>query len=415
MPETRLPLARRSSDLIGSVIDASTSLLARQQHDVVRFAMGSPSDDLMPVELLDELASRPVPGKYGYGRTEGEPALVRQILEQLADRPAASEQHITVTSGGMQGLDLAFKLFVDPGDLVITEGPTYTNAYLTALSYGADVREAPVDEGGLIVDRLPELVRSAGRRPKVIYTVPNFQNPSGVTLTAERRVRLLELAERWDAVILDDDPYGRLRFEGSPVPSFAELSPGNPRVFSVRTFSKVVAPGLRVGWVEADPSLQPLLVNAKQAMDSCTSPPVQLTVAEFLRRGRLRPHLERVRTLYRERKEAMVASLHTHFGASIRNTDPDGGFFLWVTFTDETIDTRALFEPALAEGVAFIPGPALSVAGSFGHAMRLCFATSTPERIDLGVRRLAAAAERCRDHAAGSGERVPDQLLQQLH
>lgn len=391
-PAPSLPLARRSADLVGSVIDSSTSLLARQSHDIVRFAMGAPSDDLMPVELLDRYAAHTAPGKYSYGSTEGEPALVEQIIKLQAEAGiATSADRITVTTGGMQGLDLACKLFVDPGDLVIVEGPTYTNGNATALSYGAELLEAPLDDDGLVVEALPDLVAAAGRAPTAIYTIPTFQNPSGVTMSLARREQLLELAEEWGAVIIDDDPYGLLRFEGDPIASLAQLSPGNPRLFSVRTFSKILAPGLRIGWVDADPGLGQLLVNAKQAMDTCTSVPAQLTVTEMLAGGHLQPHLERVLGLYHERKDAMRSAIGRHFGGAVRATDPEGGFFLWATFADETVDTRALFETALAEGVAYIPGPAFSATGSFGNALRLCFATSTPERIDEGVTRLRRA------------------------
>lgn len=395
MTVTPLPLAARARDLVGSVIDSSTSLLARQTHDIVRFAMGAPSDELMPVDLLDGCAARRVPGKYGYGASEGEPALVEQILAlQAADGVASSPDRITVTTGGMQGLDLACKLFVDPGDLVIVEGPTYTNGNATALSYGAQLLEAPLDDGGLVVEALPDLVARAGRPPKAVYTVPTFQNPSGVTQTRARRELLLELAARWGCMIIDDDPYGMLRFAGTRVPTYRELDPDSPHVLSVRTFSKILAPGLRVGWVDADSSVRPLLVNAKQAMDTCTGVPVQQAVTRFLADGHLPWHLGRVLGLYRERKEVMREAVAHHFGDAARTTDPEGGFFLWVTFTDGRVDTRDLFETALAMGVAYIPGPAFScVDGNFRDALRLCFATSTPQRIDEGVARLKRAVD----------------------
>ncbi|MGW4126125.1 aminotransferase-like domain-containing protein [Nocardia sp. NPDC004711] len=389
-----LPLAHRTSDLVGSVIDSSTSLLARQTHDIVRFAMGAPSDDLMPVDLLDHYAAHAVPGKYSYGATEGERSLVEQILKLQAEHGiTTTNDRITVTTGGMQGLDLACKLFINPGDLVIVEGPTYTNGNATALSYGADLLEAPLDDDGLVVEALPDLVAQAGRTPKAIYTIPNFQNPSGVTQSQRRREQLLELASRWGAMIIDDDPYGLLRFENTPIPEFSQLDPGNPLIFSVRTFSKIVSPGLRIGWVDADPSLQPLLINAKQAMDTCTSVPTQQTITDFLAGEHLQPHLDRVRGLYRERKDAMQAAVQHHFGDSVRATDPEGGFFLWITFADQQVDTQVLFETALAEGVAYIPGPAFSANGNFHNALRLCFATSTPERIHEGVARLKRAVE----------------------
>ncbi len=389
-------LAHRATDLVGSIIDSSTSLLAKQTHDVVRFAMGAPGDDLIPVEMFDRYLGDLSPGKYGYGATEGEPELVEQVLALLHGRGiASSAERITITSGGMQGLDLACKLFVDPGDLVIVEGPTYTNGNSTALSYGARLLEAPLDENGLVVERLEELVERAGRTPKAIYTIPTFQNPSGATLSRARRERLLDLADRWGSVIIDDDPYGLLRFEGEEVPGFARLAPGHPLLFSVRTFSKILAPGLRVGWVDADPNLRPLLINAKQAMDTCTNVPAQRMVTRFLADGHLDAHLARIAGLYRTRKDAMLRSLRRHFGDRVRSTDPDGGFFLWLTFAGALsgLDTRKLFEPALRRGVAYIPGPAFSAAGSFTDALRLCFATSSPERIEEGVVRLGRATD----------------------
>ena len=389
-------IARRGDRLVGSVIDASTALLAEQRHDVVRFAMGAPGEDLIPVAELDEALAASGAGRYDYGETEGDPLLRAEILRLGEEQGASSaDERILVTTGGMQGLDLAFKLSVDPGDLVIVEAPTYTNGHATALSYGAEVVAAPVDAHGMVVEALPELVARAGRPPAAIYTIPNFQNPSGVTLSRARRELLLELAERWGAVVIDDDPYGQLRFSGDPVPAFAELAPAHPLVFQVRTFSKTVAPGLRVGWIDVDPRLRRLAVNAKQAMDTCTSAPVQRAVAHYLASGAQRAHLERLRPIYRARKEAMQAALARRLGDRVAFTDPDGGFFLWATLRGDTaaVDTERLFPEAVRGGVAYIPGPAFTIDGSMRDALRLCFATSSPERIEEGVARLAGVLE----------------------
>ena len=383
--------------LVGSIIDSSTSLLAAQSHDIVRFAMGAPNADLIPQAEFDACFQDAAPGRYDYGASEGEPRLIEQILRvaALAGEPTTADR-VLVTTGGMQGLDLAFKMLIAPGDLVVVEGPTYTNGNSTALSYGAELLEAPTDENGLMVELLPELVRRRGRTPAAIYTIPNFQNPTGTTLSRERRELLLQLAEEWDCAIIDDDPYGLLRFSGEPVPSFAELSPGNPRVISVRTFSKILAPGLRVGWIDADPSLRTLAIHAKQAMDTCTGVPVQHAVARFLEGGGLEPHLARLRPIYHERKDAMRQALADRFGDAVTTTDPDGGFFLWLTLrgTYEHVDTQRLFETALQEGVAYIPGPSFSAGGHFQNALRLCFATSSSARIEEGVTRLGNALDR---------------------
>jgi len=393
-----LPLASRAGDLVGSVIDSSTSLLAKQTHDIIRFAMGSPAPEAIPTRALahvgTEVMGERSPDAFDYAATEGDPALRDALLAQLeGTTDETTSERLTITSGGMQGLDLAFKLLVDPGDLVVVESPTYTNGSATALSYQAELLEAPLDEEGMDVDRLERMVEQAGRRPKAIYTIPTFQNPSGTTMSVQRRRRLLELARTWGSAIIDDDPYGMLRFEGDPMPSMHELADGDPLVFSVRTFSKIIAPGLRVGWVDADPGLGQLLINAKQAMDTCTNLPLQRLVAGFLRGGYLQDHLTEQRAVYRERKHAMQDALQEHFAGRARWTDPEGGFFLWVTFGDE-VDTEALFEPALAEGVAFIPGNAFSPSKLFPNALRVCFASTRPDRIHEGVARLARAVEK---------------------
>jgi 2-aminoadipate transaminase len=198
----------------------------------------------------------------------------------------------------------------------------------------------------------------------------------------------LALARKWGSIIIDDDPYGRLRFGGDHIPGFRELGEGDPLVVSVRTFSKILAPGLRVGWVDAHPSIVAKMIDAKQTMDTCTNVPNQLLTAEFLRRGDLEPHLSRLRCEYRARMEAMQDALGRHLGGQATWTNPQGGFFLWVTF-GKHIDTSNLFEIGVQNGVAFIPGRAFSVAGHFGNALRLCFASQTPDRTELGISRLA--------------------------
>lgn len=392
------PYAVRKQGLVGSVIDSSTSLLAKQSHDIVRFAMGSPAAEAVPAKVLSGIAEERLghasADAYDYAATEGDPPLREALLAELAGTSdETTPERMTITAGGMQGLDLAFKIFVDPGDLVVVESPTYTNGSATALSYGAELLEVPVDDAGLDVDRLVEAVAASGRTPKVVYCIPTFQNPSGTTLSRERRERLIELTAQWGAMLIDDDPYGGLRFEGEDLPTIAELAGGAPHVYSVRTFSKIVAPGLRVGWVDTAPELQQLIINAKQAMDTCTNLPAQRLLAGFLEGGHLREHLLTQRAEYRRRKLAMQEALATHFGDIARWTDPEGGFFLWVTLTNG-VDTQALFEVALAEGVAYIPGPAFSPSGRFGDALRLCFASTAPERIHEGVRRLRRAVDR---------------------
>jgi 2-aminoadipate transaminase len=259
------------------------------------------------------------------------------------------------------------------------------------------VLEIPTDGEGLDVAALHDL--GAAQPPKVIYTIPNFQNPSGATMSLSRRLELVELAERWGALILEDDPYRQLRFSGEDLPSLQHLAAGNVRVVGVHTFSKILAPGLRVGWVTADPETIGRMIDAKQGLDTCTNVPMQRLVARFMSRGLLDAHILRLRPEYRERRDRMQQRLQEHFsdlGASW--THPEGGFFLWLTLPEE-VDTEALFAVALAEGVSFIPGPAFSVGRRFANALRLAFSVCSGERTDLGIRRLRTAVDR---HLAGA-------------
>ena len=390
--------APRVRGITGSVIDASTSLLAAQQHDVVRLAMGSPAPEAIPgavfADLLADVAGSDA-GAFDYGPTEGDPALREALLGFLGEQgtPVRPDE-LLITSGGMQGLDLVCKLFVGAGDLVAVESPTYTNGTATISGYEGEMLEVPGDRDGMDVDALEALVAKRGVPPKVVYTIPTFQNPSGTTLSRERRERLVDLAERWEALILEDDPYSLLRFEGEPLPSLRELAAGRARVVGVHTFSKIIAPGLRVGWVVAEPEVVARMVDARQSMDTCTAPPMQRLVARFLAGGSADAHLSDLRVAYRDRKRAMQEALEEELGdLGATWTDPHGGFFLWLTLP-EGIDTEALFPSALAEGVAYIPGPAFSISGRFANALRLAFSAEAPERAREGVRRLRRALER---------------------
>ena len=400
-----LPFATRTAGITGSVIDSSTSLLAAQDHDIVRFAMGSPAPEAIPTDALAEIAAEVMASgaanSYDYGPTEGEPTLRTELLAALAraDGAEVDPEELIVTSGGMQGLDLACKLFVDPGDRVAVEAPTYTNGTAVITGYGGELLEVGVDSDGIDVDALREL--GADRPPKLIYVIPNFQNPSGVTLSRARRTELVALAERWGSVILEDDPYRDLRFDGEPQPSLRGLAAGcGAVVISVHTFSKVLAPGLRVGWVQADAPVIDAMIDAKQGLDTCASVPMQRIVAGFLSRGLMDDHVRGLRERYREGKCTLQAALSEHFpGPGVHFTDPAGGFFLWLTLgLGDAIDTEALFPIALAQGVAYIPGPAFSASGRFADSLRLAFATTSGERTREGVRRLRLAVDR---HLAG--------------
>jgi 2-aminoadipate transaminase len=388
----------RAADINGSAIDSSTSLLQSQTHDIVRMAMGSPSPEAVPsaefAAVAAELFQQGSADLFDYGPTEGEAELREPLLEFLErqDGTAPRPEQLLITSGGMQGLDLTCKLFVDRGDVVAVEAPTYTNGTDVIGGYGGAVLEVPTDGQGLDVAALREL--GAERPPKMIYVIPNFQNPSGATMSLPRRMELIQLAERWGSLILEDDPYRQLRFAGSDLPSLQQLSAGAVRVVGVHTFSKILAPGLRVGWVTADTETIARMIDAKQGLDTCTNVPMQRLVANYMKRGLLDAHIEGLRPNYRERRARMQEALDRHFselGATW--THPEGGFFLWLTLPEE-IDTAKLFPVALEEGIAFIPGSAFSVGGRFGNALRLAFSATSGERTDLGIARLRTAVDR---------------------
>jgi 2-aminoadipate transaminase len=395
MPALASLYAPRTRGITGSVIDASTSLLGNQTHDVVRLAMGSPAVEAIPSAtfgaLLGELEADH--GAFDYGPTEGDRALRAALLDFLAGNgTAACEDELLITSGGMQGLDLVCKLFVGRGDVVAVESPTYTNGTATISGYEGEMVEVPGDADGMDVGALERLASERGA-PKLIYTIPTFQNPAGTTLSLERRERLIELAAAWGSVVLEDDPYSLLRFEGEELPSLRELGAGRARVIGVHTFSKILAPGLRVGWVLAEPELIHRMVDARQSMDTCTAPPMQRLVARFLADGFAEEHLARLRVDYHDRKVAMQQALADELGdLGATWTDPHGGFFLWLTLP-EHVDTDVLFAAALREGVAFIPGRAFSIGGRFGNALRLAFSAEPPGRAREGIARLRRAIE----------------------
>lgn len=395
-PNDALPLAQRVRSIHGSPIDSSISLLQRQTHPVVSFAMGCPAPEAIPVDIIREIAAdlltRDGDVALNYGPTEGERALRKELLalipRQLGQAIAAEE--LLVTSGGMQGIDLVCKLFVDPGDLVIVEEPLYSNTATVIGSYEGGLLPVPIDRDGMMVERIPELVAATGRRPKLINVIPNFQNPSGATLSLERRHQLLRLAAAYDCVILEDDPYGLLHFDAPCPPSLRALSGNSPRVIAVHTFSKVLAPGLRVGWIAADPRLITKMIDARQGMDTCTNVLSQQIVAQFIARGHFEAHVESLRRLYSERRAAMDAALHALFDSRVTWTRPGGGFFLWINLPP-AVDTERLFPLALEQGVAFVPGAAFSNSSGFRNAARLCFAYPPAGEMETGLRRLKAA------------------------
>jgi len=389
-------LATRAVHITGSAVDASVGLLQRHGGDVISFGMGAAGPDAIPGAALGELASElfddPSNSALNYGPTEGERALRTALLSALAawGQPA-SDESLLITSGGMQGLDLVCKMYLDPGDVVLTESPTYPNALVSIATYEARVVECPMDGDGLVVDAIPQLVESAGRAPKLIYAIPNHQNPTGVTLSGARRERLLDLARSYKSVILEDDPYGRLTYGEDAKPTLFELDRGMGAVVSVNTFSKVLAPGLRVGWVLAAPDVIERMVAARHGMDTCTNVLGQRLVAAFMADHGLVEHIVALRERYGRKLEAMLRELERNFGdvPGAEWTRPRGGFFVWLRLPGVVADE--LVTVALAHGVFFIPGSAFTTTSGFQDCLRLNFTYPSEREIAEGLARLRKA------------------------
>lgn len=394
--ERRTPGERRS--IYGSFIDETIGIAARQTRDTVLFAVGSPAREALEMVGAEDLArtvvTRDGPAALGYGITEGDPELRALIAREMRSRGVAcADENVIVTAGALQAIDLAVRATIDPDDVAVVESPHFTNAISSLRNHGARVLEVTADENGLDVEEAARRIREAGVTPKVFLVVPNFQNPTGATLSLERRRALVELAASHDATIIEDDPYRPLRYRGADIPTLASLA-GEDRVVYCGSFSKVFLPGLRVGWAIASADLIRSMAAAKQTIDSSTSSLGQRIVVEFHRRGRMAPHVAALRAMYAEKQSRARAALAREFARTgVRWNDPDGGFYLWVTLPDG-MSSRTLFAEALEQGVAFVPGFAFGVDTDHSSALRFSYSSPTPDRIDEGVRRLRRAFDR---------------------
>lgn len=382
--------------VVGSAIDASMSILAAATRPVITFAMGSPAADAIPtLEIADALerilTAKAASTALDYSPTEGNPALRRALLGRLHRQ--GREVHpdcLLVTAGGMQGLDLVYRLFLEPGDLVFAESPSYANGTATARNHGAELIQIPLDRDGIDLEAARRAARAAGRPPKLLYLIPTYQNPSGASYTRDRRLEVLDFARETGALIIEDDPYSELRYEGESYLSLQELDADDGRVIQVRTFSKIVAPGLRVGWTVAPRHVIARMVDLRQTMDTCANSLAQMVVADLIDSGQLEAHISRLIKLYPVRRDAMDSALQTAFGAreGIRWTRPSGGMFIWVDLP-ELIDGDQVLEAGMKRGVAVVPGSAFDSTRT-RHALRLCFSAVDEPAIAVGVALLGA-------------------------
>ncbi|MHB1132869.1 MAG: aminotransferase-like domain-containing protein [Chloroflexota bacterium] len=371
--------------------NVSSILKAATNPELISFAGGLPAMELFPVEDLRAAAERVIDEQgasaFQYGASEGYAPLRTYLARQMSERGiTCGDEDVFLTSGSQQSLDLIARAFLNPGDSVIVETPTYLTAIRVFQSVSAEMLAAPMDEEGIVVEQLPALLEQY--RPKMLYLIPNFQNPTGVTLAGSRRQALAQMASDYGFVVVEDDPYGQIRYQGADLPSVKAFD-RQGQVIYVGTLSKTVAPGLRVGWMVIEPTLLEPMIALKQVADTMSSPFDQRLAFEYLRSGTNSAHVGRIRAVYRERYQAMDESLTKHMPAGFSWTHPEGGMFLWVT-GPEYLDTTALLKEALARGVLFVPGEDFFPDASGKNTMRLSFSASDPERIRRGVAILGA-------------------------
>ena len=364
------------------------------QPEIISLAGGLPDTSTFPAEdfaaLMARVAVDSSAAALQYGPTEGLEDVRRCIVEVMAAEGMEVEtDDLLVTTGGQQVIDLVCRTLVDPGDVVIAEAPTYPGAVPVFGSYQADVVQIELDEDGMRIDVMEstlDRLEAEGRVPKFIYTVPSFQNPAGVTMSLERRRRLVQVARERELLVLEDNPYGLLRYEGDPLPTLFALS-GGEYVIYLGTFSKILSPGLRLGWSAAPRPVLDKMNLGKQAADLCSPPLSQHFVKVYFAERDWRRYLSTLVELYRRRRDTMLDALAEHFPAEATWTKPQGGLFIWATLPDY-IDTTDLLARALRENVAFVPGRAAYLDGRGGSSMRLNFSGVGEDEIREGVRRI---------------------------
>ncbi|WP_267594518.1 PLP-dependent aminotransferase family protein [Carbonactinospora thermoautotrophica] len=388
--------AARTRGMTASEIRALFAVATRPE--VISLAGGMPYLSALPMDAVSSVVERLVMERGAvalqYGSAQGDQKLREQICEVMAlEGIQADADDVIVTVGSQQALDLVTRIFIDPGDVILAEAPSYVGALSTFASYQAQVVHVEMDDDGLVPDRLRDTIKSlksAGRRPKFLYTIPNFHNPAGVSLSLERRREVAEICREHDLLILEDNPYGLLGFDEEPMDALYAHAPD--RVIYLGTFSKTFAPGFRVGWAVAPHGVREKMVLAAEAAVLC--PPVfsQLAVSAYLETEPWKDQIKKYQELYRERRDAMLSALEDMMPPSVTWTKPTGGFYVWLTLPNG-LDSKAMLPRAVTARVAYVPGTAFFADGSGSTALRLSYCYPTPERIREGIRRLAGVFE----------------------
>lgn len=370
-------------------------LKVTRQPGMISLAGGLPGPETFPIKELEEISSQILRERGGialqYGPTEGETPLRTEVAKWLSrEKPEINPDNILITAGSQQGLDIVAKVFLDPKDTVIVELPSYIGGLQAFAAYRARMIGVPQDEQGMKMDLLERVLKKlAGKKRKLkfIYVVPDFQNPSGVTMSLERRQRLLELAYQYEVPVVEDSPYRDLRYTGEPAPAIYGMD-NQDQIIVLGTFSKLLCPGLRLAWIMAPVEWMDRMVVAKQSMDLCCPTFTQLIVAEYLRRGLLAKQVENIRQLYGKKLKVMLEALQRHMPRGVEWSKPEGGLFLWIKLPKH-MSANELFKKAIENKVAYVVGSAFHCDGKGQNSMRVNFSYSSEEQIEEGVKRLA--------------------------
>ncbi len=369
-------------------------LKVTQDPSIISFAGGLPSPESFPCEELAKVSADVIreSGKSAlqYSTTEGDKELRRWIADRYRTKKGvdADPDGVIITTGSQQGLDLLSKVFLDPGDPVVLERPGYLGAIQSFSMFEADFRIIPLEEDGPDMEALAAAV--ADRKPRFFYAVPNFQNPSGISYSLEKRRQAAKILSEAGVPFIEDDPYGELRFMGEALPPVASFMTGRKTMLG--TFSKICSPGFRVGWLWSDPEDAHKMVTAKQASDLHTSTLLQAILVRYLKEYDIDEHIAKIRAIYKERRQVMITRIREKFPSEVKCTEPEGGMFLWITLP-QGYSAMELFDLAIAEKVAFVPGKPFYIEGG-ESCLRLNFSNSDPERIMTGIDRLAVCLDR---------------------
>ena len=376
---------------------------------MISLAGGLPAPDLFDLDGLSQASAevmRDIPvSALQYGVTAGSPELRAALVTLMSSRGAHVDANdVVVTTGSQQGIDLMARVMLDAGDIVCVERPSYLAAIQTFALAEAQFVGVEVDDHGMNVDALETMLDTCTEKPKLIYTVATFANPSGATMSMERRKKLLQLAVKHQIFVIEDDPYSELRSYGNALPPLIAIAKEIPGAEAwcgyLSTLSKILAPGFRIGWMVLPPALRNYAEIAKQGMDLHTSTFTQAVAARYLDSGRLYERLPSIRASYKERNEALADALKRHLSGALSYVQPDGGMFLWAKWTDASINSAVLLKYALPEKMIFVPGEHFYADAPEHHAIRLSFATPTPKQLDEGIRRLAVAVEKMHKESA---------------